>query len=234
VDKSPQVGKNAVAETAGETAVEHIEQKSEDVGKEQAGSGISQPPEAKKSGKKKVIRRVIKRKVPASASESTTPAAPSETSKQEVEVQPEKNDDDLIDAGNPQTKLEEGLKTPAEDVSNQKKEGLETPAEDTSNQKKEQEQEIKGHILSDNQKSNVDTVDQKEAVDQKDAKLDEKNGKGEKKDDNEKKDKDQKVDSKKKSPNDTKEKKKSDEPPKHPGFILQAKKSKDYKVCLVL
>jgi hypothetical protein len=41
------------------------------------------------------------------------------------------------------------------------------------------------------------------------------------------------VDSKKKSPNDIKEKKKSDEPPKHPGFILQAKKSKEYKVCLL-
>jgi hypothetical protein len=60
VDKSPQVGKDAVAETPGETAEKHIEPKIEDVGKEQAGSGISQQPEAKKSGKKKVIRRVIK------------------------------------------------------------------------------------------------------------------------------------------------------------------------------
>ncbi|XBI11377.1 hypothetical protein VPH35_138454 [Triticum aestivum] len=232
VDKSPQVDKNAVAETASKTVQKHIEQKSEDLGKEKAGAGIVQQPEAKKTGKKKVIRRIVKRKVPASATEPTALAAPAEASKQDVDVQPEKIAEGVTDAGNSQTKLEEGLKIPAEDISNQKKEeGLKTPAEDTSNQKKEQELEIKGDIMTDDQKANTDNVNQQEVIEQKDPKIDETNEKSDqKKDDNETKDKDQKMDSKKKSPIDTKEKKKSDEPPKHPGFILQAKKSKGYKL----
>uniref|UniRef100_A0A453SD45 LAIKA domain-containing protein n=1 Tax=Aegilops tauschii subsp. strangulata TaxID=200361 RepID=A0A453SD45_AEGTS len=232
VDKSPQVDKNAVAETASKTVQKHIEQKSEDLGKEKAGAGIVQQPEAKKTGKKKVIRRIVKRKVPASATEPTALAAPAEASKQDVDVQTEKIAEGVTDAGNSQTKLEEGLKIPAEDISNQKKEeGLKTPAEDTSNQKKEQELEIKGDIMTDDQKANTDNVNQQEVIEQKDPKIDETNEKSDqKKDDNETKDKDQKMDSKKKSPIDTKEKKKSDEPPKHPGFILQAKKSKGYKL----
>ncbi|VAI89760.1 unnamed protein product [Triticum turgidum subsp. durum] len=247
VGKSPQVDKNAVAETASKTVQKHIEQKSEDLGKEKAGAVIVQQPEAKKTGKKKVIRRIVKRKVPASATEPTALAAPAEASKQDVDVQPEKIAEGITDAGNSQTKLEEGLKIPTEDISNQKKEGLKTPAEDisnqkkeegfktpaedTSNQKKEQELEIKGDIMTDDQKANTDNVNQQEVVEQKDPKIDETNEKSDqKKDDNETKDKDQKMDSKKKSPIDTKEKKKSDEPPKHPGFILQAKKSKGYKL----
>jgi hypothetical protein len=45
------------------------------------------------------------------------------------------------------------------------------------------------------------------------------------------------MDPKQKPLNDTKEKKRSDEPPKYPGFILQAKRNKESKVwvtCYIL
>jgi hypothetical protein len=218
VDKSPQVGKDAVAETPGETAEKHIEPKIEDVGKEQAGSGISQQPEAKKSGKKKVIRRVIKRKVPASASESTALAAPAETSKQGGEIQQENCDVSLTDAANSQIKLPEGSNVAAEVISNQKKE----------------ENADKGTVCTENQKSNGDKVNEQEVVKEKDTNEVGVSGTKDKtKDDKEKNSKDLQKDPKLNSLNDTKEKKKSDEPPKHPGFILQMKKSKNSKVSLM-
>uniref|UniRef100_A0A0E0LCP7 EF-hand domain-containing protein n=1 Tax=Oryza punctata TaxID=4537 RepID=A0A0E0LCP7_ORYPU len=203
-DKSSQEDKNIVAETASIAVEEQIQQKSEDAGKEAEG---------KKPGKKKVIRRIIKKKVSVSARDSTAPA---ETSKQAMEVQPEKNDEVLSGAVISEAKLEEGSKAPAGDI---------------SKQNKEQEQEEKGQSLPVDQKSNGDKIKQQEVLKQKDLKQDGKNGKNDKaKDDKEKKSRDQKTDSKQKSLTDTKEKKKSDEPPKHPGFILQAKRSKDSKV----
>lgn len=202
--KSSQEDKNIVPETASVAVEEQVQQKSEDAGKEAEG---------KKPGKKKVIRRIIKKKPSGSARD---PTAPAETSKQAVEVQPEKNNEVLSGAVISEAKLEEASKAPAEDV---------------SKQNKEQEQEEKGQSLPVDQKSNGDKIKQQEVLKQKDIKQDGKNDKA--KDDKEKKSRDQKTDSKQKSLTDTKEKKKSDEPPKHPGFILQAKRSKDSKVCLI-
>lgn len=206
VDKSSIEDKNVVAESASKTAeVGQNEQKSEDAGKEQEGTGVNQQPEAKKTGKKKIIRRVVKRKVSASGSQLTAPATPAETSKQEADIQPEKKIDSTTDAGNSQTKLQEGSKTSIEDISNLKKEV----------KPEEKEAELRS--------PNGDKVNHKEAIEQKDMKKD---GKKEKaKDDKEKKNRDLKMDSKQKPLNDMKEKKKSDDPPKYPGFILQAKRS---------
>uniref|UniRef100_J3MF26 EF-hand domain-containing protein n=1 Tax=Oryza brachyantha TaxID=4533 RepID=J3MF26_ORYBR len=202
-DKSSQENKKTLAETASIAVEEQVQQKSGDTGKEAEG---------KKPGKKKVIRRVIKKKVPASARDSTAPA---ETSKQAVEVQPEKNEG-LSGAVISEAELEEGSKAPAEDI---------------SKQNKEQELEETGNSLTVDQKCDGDKAKQQEVMKQKDLKQDGKNGKNDKtKDDKEKKSRDQKTDSKQKSLTDNKEKKKSDEPPKHPGFILQAKRSKDSKV----
>ncbi|KAF0901834.1 hypothetical protein E2562_006463 [Oryza meyeriana var. granulata] len=202
-DKSSQEDKNILGETASIAVEEQVQQKSEDAGKEAEG---------KKPGKKKVIRRrVIKKKVSASAGDSTAPA---ETSKQAVEVQPEKNDEGLSGVVISEAKLE----------------GSKAPAEDISKQNKEQVPEEKWQSLTD-QKSNGDKVNQQEVMKQKDLKQDGKNGKNDKtKDDKDKKSRDQKMDAKQKSLTDTKERKKSDEPPKHPGFILQAKRNKDSKV----
>uniref|UniRef100_A0A0D9WR99 DBC1/CARP1 catalytically inactive NUDIX hydrolase domain-containing protein n=1 Tax=Leersia perrieri TaxID=77586 RepID=A0A0D9WR99_9ORYZ len=203
--KSSQEDKSSIAETASMAGEEQVQQKSEDVVKDA---------EAKKPVKKKIItRRVIKRKVSVSARDSTAPA---ETSKEDMEVQPEKNAEVLTDAVVSQAMLEEGSKA---------------PAEDTSKQNKEQEPEEKGQSITVDQKPNGDKDNQQEVLKQKDLKQDGKTGKKDKtKDDKEKKSRDQKTDSKQKSLTDTKDKKKSDEPPKHPGFILQAKRSKDSKV----
>ncbi|XP_062229048.1 protein SHORT ROOT IN SALT MEDIUM 1-like isoform X2 [Phragmites australis] len=206
-DKSSHEDKNVVAETVSETAEVHSQQKSEDGVKQQEGAGTNQQPEAKKTGKKKIIRRVVKRKVAASGSELTAPAVPAETSKQEAEAQPEKNVESSTGAGSSQTKLEEGSKAPAEDI---------------SNEKKEEKPEEKEHTLTDHQSPNGDAVNQKEDT--------KKDGKKKIKDDKENKNRDLKIDPKQKPLNDTKEKKKSDEPPKYPGFILQAKRSKESKL----
>jgi len=216
-DKSCTEDKNVAAESASKTAEGGQSQLiSEDAGKEQEGAGSNQQPEAKKTGKKRIIRRVVKRKVSASGSQLTAPATPAETSKKEAEVQPEKNVESSTDAGNSQTKLQEGSKTSAEDVSSQK------------DQKEEEKPEEKEHTLTDGRSPNGDKANHKEAVEQKDMKKD---GKKEKtKDDKEKKNRDIKVDPKLKPLNDLKEKKKSDEPPKYPGFILQAKRSKESKL----
>ena len=220
-DKSSSEDKNAVAESANKTAEGgQSQQKNEDAGKEQEGAGISQQPEAKKTGKKKIIRRIVKRKVSGSGSQLTAPATPAETSKQETEVQPDKNVESSTDVGNPQTKLQEGSKIPS--------------GEDISNQKKEEKPEEKEHPLTD-RSSNEDKGNHKEAMEQKDTKKDGKKDKT--KDDKEKKNKDLKMDPKQKPLNDTKEKKRSDEPPKYPGFILQAKRNKESKVwvtCYIL
>ena len=217
-DKSCTEDKNVAAESASKTAEGGQSQLiSEDAGKEQEGAGSNQQPEAKKTGKKRIIRRVVKRKVSASGSQLTAPATPAETSKKEA-VQPEKNVESSTDAGNSQTKLQEGSKTSAEDVSSQK------------DQKEEEKPEEKEHTLTDGRSPNGDKANHKEAVEQKDMKKD---GKKEKtKDDKEKKNRDIKVDPKLKPLNDLKEKKKSDEPPKYPGFILQAKRSKESKVWI--
>ncbi|KAK8455958.1 hypothetical protein SEVIR_4G251200v4 [Setaria viridis] len=204
-DKSSIEDKNVVAESASKTAeVGQNEQKSEDAGKEQEGTGINQQPEAKKTGKKKIIRRVVKRKVSASGSQLTASATPAETSKQEAEIQPEKKIDSSTDAGNSQTKLQEGSKTSMEDISNLKKE------------EKPEEKE------TDLRSPNGDKVNHKEAIEQKDTKKD---GKKEKTKDDKEKNRDLKMDPKQKPLNEMKEKKKSDDPPKYPGFILQAKRS---------
>jgi hypothetical protein len=215
-DKSSHEGKNVIEATASGTAEVLSQQKSGDAGKEQEVAGTNQLPEAKKTGKKKIIRRIVKRKVSASGSEL---AAPAEIGKKEAQqVQPEKNVESSADGENSKTKLEEVSKAPAEDISNEKKE------------EKTQEKE---HTLSEHQSSNEDTVWQKEIVEQKDTKKDVKNVKKEQtKDDKEKRNRNLKIDSKQKTLNDTKEKKRSDEPPKYPGFILQSKRSKESKVCL--
>ncbi|KAJ1259598.1 hypothetical protein BS78_10G168000 [Paspalum vaginatum] len=214
-DKSSPEDKNVTAESASKTAEGgQSQQKSGDAGKEQEVAGINQQPEAKKPGKKKIIRRIVKRKVSASGSQLTAPATPAEMSKQSSEVQPEKNVESTTDAGNSQTKLEEGSKTPAEDISSQ-----------TKGEKPEE----KEHTLTDHRSPNGNKVNHKEAMEQKDTKKDGK----EKNDNKEKKNTDLKMDPKQKSLNDTKEtkeKKKTDEPPKYPGFILQAKRSKQSKL----
>lgn len=209
--KSSAEDKHTIEESASKTAEGgQSEQNNEDAGKQQEGAGVNQQPEAKKTGKKKIIRRIVKRKVSTSGSQLTAPATPAETSKQEAEAQPEKNVESSTDAGNSQTKLQEGSKTSVEDISNQKKE--EKPEEDKT----------------DLRRSNGDKVNHKEAMEQKDMKKD---GKEKAKDDKEKKNRDLKMDPKQKPLNDMKEKKKSDEPPKYPGFILQAKRSnKESKV----
>jgi hypothetical protein len=218
-NKSSHEGKNVVEATASETAEVPSQQKSGDAGKEQEVAGTNQQPEAKKTRKKKIIRRIVKRKVSASGSELAAPAAPAEIGKKEAQVQPEKNVKECsADGRNSKTKLEDFSKAPAEDISNEKKE------------EKTQEKE---HTLSEHQSSNEDTVWQKEIVEQKDTKKDVKNVKKEQtKDDKEKRNRNLKIDSKQKTLNDTKEKKRSDEPPKYPGFILQAKRNKESKVCL--
>ncbi|TVU07901.1 hypothetical protein EJB05_41277, partial [Eragrostis curvula] len=211
-DKSSQEGKNVVAETGSETAEVPSQQKSEDIGKEQEVAGTNQQPEAKKTGKKKIIRRIVKRKVSASGSELAAPAVPAETNKQEAQVEPEKNVESSTDGKSSQTKLEEGSKVSAQDV---------------SIEKKEEKKEEKEHTMIENQS----LVDQKENMEQKDIKKDVKNVKKEQtKDDKEKRSRDLKIDPKQKPLNDAKEKKKSDEPPKYPGFILQAKRSKESKL----
>ncbi|KAG8094529.1 hypothetical protein GUJ93_ZPchr0012g20835 [Zizania palustris] len=124
---------------------EQVQQKNEDAGKEAEG---------KKPGKKKIIRRIIRKKVSASACDL---AATAETSKREVEVQLKKNDGALTDAVISQAKLEEGSKATAEDI---------------SNKKKEQEPEEKGQELTVDQKSDRDKVNQQEVMKQKDLKQD--------------------------------------------------------------
>jgi hypothetical protein len=218
-DKLSQEGKNVAEATASETAEVPSQQKSGDAGKEQEVPGTNQQPEAKKTGKRKIIRRIVKRKVSASGSELAAPTVPAETGKQEAQVQLEKNVESSADVGISKTEVEKGLKAPAEDISNEKKE------------EKTKEQE---HTLSEQQSRNEDTVGQKEIMDQKDTKKDVKNVEKEHtKDGKEKKNRDLKIDLKQKPLNDTKEKKRSDEPPKNPGFILQAKRSKESKVCLI-
>lgn len=210
-DKSSE-DKNVVAQSASKTAeVGQNQPKNEDSGKDQVGAGISQQPEANKTGKKKIIRRIVKRKVSASSSQLTASATPVETSNQEA-VQPEKNVETSTVVENPQTKLQEGSKA---------------PSEDTSNQKKEEKPEEKEHPLTDHRSSNEDNDNHKEALEQKDIKKD---GKKDKTKDDKEKNRDLKMDPKQKPLNDTKEKKKSDEPPKYPGFILQAKRNKESKV----
>ncbi|XP_044981802.1 protein SHORT ROOT IN SALT MEDIUM 1-like [Hordeum vulgare subsp. vulgare] len=213
IDKSSQVDKAVGAETTNKTVEEQVEQTTEDVSKEKDGTGINLQPETNKTGKKKVIRRIIKRKVPASGSKLITPAVPAETSKQEGEVQQEKNDESLTDAGNSQIKLAEQLNIAAEKISNPKKE----------------EKADKVHLCTE-EKSNGDRFSEHEGVNGDDMNKEGGNGTKDKaKDGKEKKIRDLK-DPKQKSLNDTKEKKKSDEPPKHPGFILQTKKSKESKL----
>ncbi|CAO2188557.1 unnamed protein product, partial [Urochloa humidicola] len=55
-------------------AGEQTQQKNEDAGKEQEGSVVNQQPEAKKTGKKKITRNIVKRKGSASGSQLTAPA----------------------------------------------------------------------------------------------------------------------------------------------------------------
>lgn len=213
-DKSSQVDKAVVAETVSKTAGEVVQQTTVDVSKEKDGAGISQP-ETKKSGKKKVIRRILKRKVVASGSKLNAPTVPAETSEQAGEIQQENNDVSLTNAGNLQIKLPEGSNVAAEVISNQKKD----------------EKADKGTIYTENQKSNGDKVNEQEVVKEKDTNKVGGNGtEDETNDDKEKNSKDLKKDPKLNSLNDAKEKKRSDEPPKHPGFILQTKKSKDSKL----
>ncbi|AQK82538.1 ATP/GTP-binding protein family [Zea mays] len=213
VDKSSE-DKIVVAESANKTAEGgQSQQKNDDAGKQQEGAGISQQPEAKKTVKKKIIRRIVKRKVSGSGSQLNTPTTPAETSRQEAEVQPEKNVESSADVGNSQTKLQEGSKIPSEDISNQKKE--EKPAE-------------KEHPLTD-LSLNADKGNHKEAFEQKDMKND---GKKDKTKDDKEKNRDLKMDLKQKLPLDTQEKKRSDEPPKYPGFILQAKRNTESKLRL--
>ncbi|XP_048571275.1 protein SHORT ROOT IN SALT MEDIUM 1 isoform X3 [Triticum urartu] len=215
IDKSSQVDKAVVAETTNKTVEEQVEQTTEDVSKEKDGTGINLQPETNRTGKKKVIRRIIKRKVPASGSKLITPAVPAETSKQGGEVKQEKNDESLTDAGNSQIKLAERSKIAAEKISNPKKE----------------EKADKAHLCTEDKKSNGDKVSEQEGVNGDDVNKEGGNGTNDKpKDGKEKKIRDLKKDPKQKSLNDAKEKKKSDEPPKHPGFILQTKKSKESKL----
>jgi len=210
IDKSCSEDKNVVAESANKTAEGgQSQQKNEDAGKQQVGAGISQQPEAKKTGKKKIIRRIVKMKVSGPGSQLTASTTPAETSKQEAEVQPDKNVESSIDVGNPQTKLQEGSKIPSEDISNQK----EKPEE-------------KEHPLTD-LSSNEDKGNHEEAMEQKDMKNDVKKDKAM---DDKEKNRDLKMDPKQKPLNDTKEKKRSDEPPKYPGFILQTKRNKESKL----
>jgi hypothetical protein len=216
-DKSSQVDKAVVAETLSKTAEEDVQQTTVDVSKEKDEAGISQP-ETKKSGKKKVIRRIVKRKVVASGSKLNASTVPAETSEQGVGIQQENNEVSLTDAENLPIKLPEGSDVAAEVISDQKK-------EETSD---------KGTIYTGNEKSDGDKVNEREVVEEKDTNKVGGNGTKDKtKDDNEKNSKDLKKDPKLNSLNDAKEKKKSDEPPKHPGFILQTKRSKDSKVCLM-
>lgn len=215
IDKSSQVDKAVVAETTNKTVEEQVEQTTEDVSKEKDGTGINLQPETNKTGKKKVIRRIIKRKVPASGSKLITPAVPAETSKQGGEVQQEKDDESLTDAGNSQIKLAEGSNIAAEKIANPKKE----------------EKADKAHLCTKDKKSNGDKVSEQEGVNGNDVNKEGGNGTEDKaKDGKEKKIRGLKKDPKQKSVSDAKEKKKSDEPPKHPGFILQTKKSKESKL----
>ncbi|XP_047090309.1 protein SHORT ROOT IN SALT MEDIUM 1-like [Lolium rigidum] len=213
-DNSSQVDKTVMAETVSKTVEEEVQQTTVDVSKEKDGAVISQP-ETKKSGKKKIIRRIVKRKVVASGSKLNESTVPAETSKQGGEIQQENCDVSLTDAANSQIKLPEGSNVAAEVISNQKKE----------------EKADKGTICTENQKSNGDKVNEQEVVKEKDTNEVGVSGTKDKtKDDKEKNSKDLQKDPKLNSLNDTKEKKKSDEPPKHPGFILQMKKSKNSKL----
>jgi hypothetical protein len=216
-DNSSQVDKTVIAETVSKTVEEEVQQTTVDVSKEKDGAVISQP-ETKKSGKKKIIRRIVKRKVVASGSKLNESTVPAETSKQGGEIQQENCDVSLTDAANSQIKLPEGSNVAAEVISNLKKE----------------EKADKGTICTENQKSNGDKVNEQEVVKEKDTNEVGVNGTKDKtKDDKEKNSKDLQKDPKLNSLNDTKEKKKSDEPPKHPGFILQMKKNKNSKVRLM-
>ncbi|CAM0872848.1 unnamed protein product [Alopecurus aequalis] len=213
-DKSSQVDKAAVAEIVSKTVEEEVQQTTVDVSKEKNGADISQP-ETKKSGKKKVIRRIVKRKVVASGSKSNELDVPAETSKQGGAIQQENNDKSLSDAGNSQIKLAEGSNVAVEVIPNEKNE----------------EKADKGTTYTGSQKTNGDKVNEQEIVKGKDTNKVGKDGTKDKtKDDKEKNSKDQKKDLKLNSLSDAKEKKKSDEPPKHPGFILQTKKSKGSKL----
>uniref|UniRef100_A0ACD5X352 Uncharacterized protein n=1 Tax=Avena sativa TaxID=4498 RepID=A0ACD5X352_AVESA len=212
-DKSSQVDKAVVVETVSQTSEEVVQQTTVDASTEKDEDGISQP-ETKKSGKKKVIRRIVKRKVVASGSKLNASTVPAETSKQGGEIQLENNDVSLTDAENLQIKLSEGSDVAAEVISNQKKE----------------EKADEGTIYTENQQSNGDTFNEQEVVKEDTNKVGENGTKDKTKDDKEKTSKDLKKDPKLNLLHDAKERKKSDEPPKHPGFILQTKKSKGSKL----
>lgn len=193
---------------------------------------------AKTTVKKKIIKRVVRRKVPAKTSDGLAVGKTDGERNPINAVKTENTEGKTADEDNQVTK------TPAENVPREMKVKTESPqkldsgADSSKTEIKNRKEEKK----ADNKLANVKTIAGKEETpqkgDQDGKKVKPKDGDrsrdGDKlKDDKLQKDKDGRDGLKSNSNKDAKEKRKLEEPPRHPGFILKTKWSKDSKVCCI-
>ncbi|EHA8588972.1 putative protein SHORT ROOT IN SALT MEDIUM 1 [Cocos nucifera] len=192
--------------------------------KEQSGTAVLQATGDKTPGKKKIVRKVIKRKVLASEDKDMKATNQNaEASKEDdVKSQAGKTDEELVEGSNSANKITEVSKTVAVE-----KESL--SEKKIKEDKKDQRENRSGDNSSKADRGGSKSSSEPEFARQKDSKKDDQDTKKESMKDEEKKNKNVKHEFKEKFHKGGKEEN-SEEPPKHPGFFLQAKRSKGSKI----
>lgn len=195
--------------------------------KEESGAAVLQATGDRTTGKKKIIRKVIKRKVlPSEDKDMKTTNQNAEGSKEDdAKSQAGKKDEELVEVSNSANKTTEVSKMVAVEKESLSEKKLE---EDKKDKKESRSGDNNSKAGNGGSKSGSEP----EFAWQKDSKKDGQDSKKESiKDGKEKKNKDVKHESKEKVHKEGREKGNSEEPPKYPGFFLQAKRRKGSKVC---
>jgi hypothetical protein len=212
-----------------------------------SSAAVVQGTSVKTTVKKKIIKRVAKRKVASlkssdgvadtkievDADGAKAVLAVDETENAERQARDAENQDSEVKKSEKKPVPKTNSKTPAPEKQND--------VVDSSNVEIKTDKDDKKDEKRTGEKSGSGSKVEIEADKQKASQNDNHSGKrgkskdGEKsKDEKEKKDNDGKDESRSKSNKELKEKRKSEEPPRHPGLILQTKWSKASKVCLYI
>ncbi|XP_073010931.1 protein SHORT ROOT IN SALT MEDIUM 1 isoform X1 [Typha latifolia] len=220
VNKSAQEDKSVKAKAENEPEEMDVQHDKWKVEKEQDGSSILQESGGKMIGKKKVIRRVIKRKVSSKEKDFNAANDIDEANKEGLKDHVEKKDEDTISSRSPQNKITESKEMPLEkDNSVEKKMKEEKGDTKESVSSNDNLKAVKGGSKGSNEEL-PNPKDTKKDVQDDMGRIDEKV----------KRSTEEKLEPKQSSHKEVKGKTKAEEPPKHPGLVLQTKRSNETKI----
>ncbi|RWW23654.1 hypothetical protein GW17_00012099, partial [Ensete ventricosum] len=225
VSKSPQKEEtNNSSEFQTDMKLDDESVPKEEAKKEQGGDTIVQDAEIKTTGKKKVIRRVIKRKVPATkVKDANSSKDAEETKAQQVDDHSEKKELDVAEASFSENKIMEESNAPSV-------EKVDLNEKTVTNEKLEKKETSTVDSHSTVEQGGSKSFNDSEDTMQKETKEGGEDGKKERKKDEKEKGKGAKHEPNPKSHKE-KEKGGSREHPMHPGLILQNHRVKGSKVC---